>query len=100
MIFTKQEDAMTTMRRTAVAVGLLMGLGAVPMVAWAAEHGGTSVESGKEHGGSAAAASKEHGGAAPAVDEASLLREAASALRKGEVRSDLAEKLEQLADKE
>lgn len=91
---------MKIMRRIMVAVGLVMGLGVVPMGVWAAEHGGTAVGAGKEHGGAAVSTSKEHGGATPAVDEVSLLREAATALRNGQVRPDLAEKLEQLATKE
>jgi len=77
-----------------------MGLIAAPVTLWAAEHGGTAVGASKEHGGAAVSTAKEHGGAAPAADEASLLREAAAALRKGESRPDLAVKLEQLADKE
>lgn len=87
---------MTTMQRIVVAVGLVLGLSAAPAAVWAGEHGGTAVGGGKEHGGTAAD-SKEHGGTAAPVNEAGLLREAASALRKGEARPDLAEKLEQLA---
>ena len=90
---------MTTKRRIVGVVGLLMGLGAAPMAGWAAEHGGTTLGGGKEHGG------QEHGGAAPVegshgmheADEATLLHEAASALRKGQARPDLAEQLERMA---
>jgi hypothetical protein len=91
---------MVTMQRIAVAFGFVMGLIAAPVTLWAAEHGGTTVGVSKEHGVAAVGAGKEHGGATPATDEASLLREAAAALRKGESRPDLAVKLEQLADEE
>lgn len=86
---------MRTMQRIMVAAGLVMGLGVVPMAVWAAEHGGTAVGGSKEHGGTAAPAEGSHG--MHEADEAILLREAASALRKGEARPDLAAKLEQLA---
>ncbi|MBI3312551.1 MAG: hypothetical protein HYZ88_03390 [Candidatus Omnitrophica bacterium] len=86
---------MRTMRGIMVVVGLIMGLGVAPMSVWAAEHGGTAVGGGKEHGGTATPAEGSHG--MHEGDEATLLREAASALRKGEARPDLAMKLEQLA---
>ncbi|MBI3615470.1 MAG: hypothetical protein HY211_03020 [Candidatus Omnitrophica bacterium] len=83
------------MRRIMVASGLVMGLGVVPMAVWAVEHGGTTLGGGKEHGGTAVPAEGSHG--MPEADEATLLREAASALRKGQARPDLAAKLEKLA---
>lgn len=86
---------MTTVQRIVVAVGLVIGLSAAPVAVWAAEHGGTAVGASKEHGGTAAPAEGSHG--MHEADEATLLREAASALRKGEARPDLAAKLEQLA---
>lgn len=88
---------MRTIGRMGVVTGLILGLGTVPMIAWAAEHGG------KEHGGSSTTTRiitdstvQAPPGAAEA-DEASVMREAAAALRKGEVRPDLADKLEELA---
>lgn len=87
---------------TVVGFMLAMALGAVsPVVLLAAEHGG------KEHGGAPVAA-KEHGGTTSTaaghegshgmeMDEEALLKEAATALRKGQSRPDLAEKLEELA---
>ena len=90
---------MTTIRQVVVAMGLVLGLSAVPVAVWAAEHGGTAVGGSKEHGGAAAGTNKEHGWMAKEADEASLLREAAAALRKGETRLDLAAKLENLAKK-
>lgn len=89
---------MRMIRRIMVAAGLVMGLGVMPMGVWAAEHGGTALGGGKEHGGTAAPAEGSHG--MHEADEATLLREAASALRKGETRPDLAAKLEQLATEE
>lgn len=86
---------MRTMQRIMVAVGLVMGLSVALSAVWAGEHGGTAVGASKEHGGTAAPAEGSHG--MHEADEATLLREAASALRKGEARPDLAEKLEQLA---
>lgn len=97
------EDRMRKRRRyPVVGFALAMALGAVaPVVLLAAEHGG------KEHGGAPVAA-KEHGGTTSTaashegshgmeMDEAALLKEAATALRKGQSRPDLAEKLERLA---
>ncbi len=88
---------MRTTRNVGIVVSLILGLCSAPMVVWAAEHGG------KEHAGSSAApkastssktqtSSKED-----EPNEASVMREAAAALRKGEVRPDLADKLEKLA---
>lgn len=95
---------MTTAQRAGVVLGLVAGLGCgSPMALFAAEHGGTAVGGGKEHGGAAVGASQARGGmthGALEADEASLLRRAAAALRKGEARPDLAAKLEQLAQKE
>lgn len=73
----------------AMALGLL-----APVIGWAAEHGGK-----KEHGWAPAVAAQEHGGATPAgMDEASLLLEAADALRDGQIRPDLADQLEAMAE--
>lgn len=99
--------------RYAEMLALAIGLGiAQPSMLLAAEHGGQELGGApvatKEHGGTPVA-TKEHGGSTPAavthegshgmeMDEGALLREAATALRKGQVRSDLAAKLEQLAE--
>ena len=82
---------MTKMRFLAAAFMLAIGLTVFqPIFVWAAEHGGATV-----------GASKEHGGAThDEADEASLLRKAAAALRKGEARPDLAARLEKLAKEE
>ncbi|GEM_PF-3309778 len=76
---------------------LAMALGGLsPAVLWAAEHGGSSV-AGKEHGGTTPAAASQEGSHGMEMNEAALLKEAAAALRKGQSRPDLAEKLEKLA---
>lgn len=68
------------------------GFGLVqPSVLLAGEHGGAPVAS-KEHGGAA-----QEGSHGMEMNEAALLKEAAAALRKGQSRPDLAEKLEKLA---
>lgn len=81
-------------RRSYLVVGfaLAMALGAVsPAVLLAAEHGG------KEHGGTSSTAASHEGSHGMEMDEVTLLKEAAAALREGQSRPDLAEKLEQLA---
>lgn len=96
---------MRQLKGLGAVAAMVIGLGLVSPVGllWAAEHGG------KEHGGAAPAATQEHGGktAAPQAggqsaesDEmVTLLQESADALRAGETRPDLAERLEKkLAD--
>lgn len=73
--------------RGVLALALVAGFGVVqPSVLLAGEHGG------KEHGGAVSEGS--HG---MEMNEAAVLKEAAAALRKGQSRPDLAEKLEKLA---
>jgi len=73
---------------------LVAGFGMThPSVLLAGEHGGAPVAA-KEHGGTAASQEGSHG---MEMSEAVLLKEAATALRKGQSRPDLAEKLEKLA---
>ena len=86
---------MTKKQQIAVSLALFVGMSAMPAVSWAGEHGGTAIGGGKEHGGAAVSAEGSQG--MPEADEAALLKEAAAALRKGETRPDLAEKLEKLS---
>ncbi|PIQ81551.1 MAG: hypothetical protein COV76_08245 [Candidatus Omnitrophica bacterium CG11_big_fil_rev_8_21_14_0_20_64_10] len=75
-----------------LALVLVAGFGMIqPSVLLAGEHGG------KEHGGTAPAAAGQEGSHGMEMSEAALLKEAATALRKGQSRPDLAEKLEKLA---
>ncbi|MBI1953867.1 MAG: hypothetical protein HYS41_07075 [Candidatus Omnitrophica bacterium] len=78
--------------RQALVLALAIGWGIVqPSILLAAEHGG------KEHGGTASTAASHEGSHGMEMNEAALLKEAAAALRKGQSRPDLAEKLEKLA---
>ncbi len=80
--------------RGVLALALVAGFGMIqPSVLLAGEHGGAPVTA-KEHGGTAAGQEGSHG---MEMSEAALLKEAATALRKGQSRPDLAEKLEKLA---
>ncbi len=86
---------MTRRMSLAAVVGVAMALSvAAPVAVWAGEHGGTAVGKGQEHGGAAMSQEGSHG---MMTDEATLLKEAAAALRKGQARPDLAAKLEELA---
>lgn len=80
-----------TLRRMLMLM-LVTGFGMTqPSGLLAGEHGG------KEHGGTAPAAAGQEGSHGMERDEAALLRAAATALRQGQSRPDLAEKLEELA---